>query len=94
MPVTEDLELYAHWANICTVRFQNGYCYYGTYTSNSAKTQCIFNIEPTTINVACGTPLLRPDDPDSPISLYLGDKNNNRRDRDVYFSRWSTISDP
>ena len=77
-PVEWDLILYAQWANKCTVTFTNGSCY-----RNNNRANCTFSINPTTIDVACGTPVRRPEDPNSPISVTI-----NGTSRSVYFSRW------
>jgi hypothetical protein len=42
-----------------------------------------------TVEVACGTPVRRPEDPNSPITVRIG--NNNRSE---YFSRWSNSEQP
>ena len=88
-PVTDDLILYAQWANICTVTFQNGYCYY----NNSTNAQCTFSFTTTSVNVACGTPVERPEDPDSPITVTMGSRYN-QQDRNMYFSKWSKTQNP
>lgn len=88
-PVIDDLILYAQWANICTVTFQNGYCYY----NNSTNAQCTFSFTTTSVNVACGTPVERPEDPDSPITVTMGSRYN-QQDRNMYFSKWSKTQNP
>ncbi len=88
-PVEWDLILYAQWANVCTVTFTNGYCYYGTNNTNNTRARCTFSELPMTVEVACGTPVRRPEDPNSPITVRIG--NNNRSE---YFSRWSNSEQP
>ena len=89
--VDEDLTLYAQWANICTVTFENGYCYRGTNNGSSYRAQCTFTM-PSSIQVACWTPVRRPENPASPITVSMGTIFSNNYS--VYFSRWSTEQQP
>ena len=79
--VTEDLELYAKWWNICTVSFGNGRCYRNT----SNESTCEFDL-PSPIQVACWMPITRPDDPDS-FSAWSWFRSYT-----YYFSRWSQVN--
>lgn len=82
-PVTSDMVLYAQWSNICTVSFRNGYCYYGN--NNNRRALCTYDINTTSVQVACGKPVRRPVDPNSPITV---------QNRSVYFAKWSTREQP
>ena len=86
-PVTSDLPLYAQWADICTVTFTNGTCYYRQNSTYSAT--CTFYDSSFTVDVACGTTVRRPEDPSSPKTMRINNQN-----RTVYFSKWSTESAP
>ena len=88
-PVTDDLELFAQRWNVCRVTFNNGYCYY----QNSANAQCTFSLTTTSVDVACGTPVERPEDPNSPITVRMGNRLS-QQDRTIYFSKWTTRENP
>ena len=79
-PVTWDLILYAQWGNICTVTFANGRC----YRNQGNQSTCNFTL-PASIQVTCGTPLRRPDDP-QPFSTQWWWTSYT-----YYFSRWSDM---
>ena len=80
--VTWDLILYANWSDVCTVTFRNGTCY---RTNNNTTATCTFLNNNYTVDVACGTPVRRPEDPNSPITV---------NGRTYYFSTWATRQNP
>jgi hypothetical protein len=84
--------LHAQWTgNVCTVTFQNGYCYRnkGNNNNNGGNNSelCHFTDIPSPINVKCGSTISRADISE-PAGSYVGSKGT------YYFSRWSTEPNP
>ena len=85
--VTWDLILYAQWTeNVCTVSFQNGYCYRNK--GNDRWIPCGYTLSDP-IYVKCGSTISR-SDTNEPTEPYRVSQGN----RVYYFARWSTTEDP